>query len=390
MRGRLLILVGLILLLVVIVVVVLSTNLLGGGTSAPAATSVAGGGTTQQPVAPIATPIPRVSILISVQNLPRGYRFPDTEEALLNNVVAWRDFPEDTVPFDAMTFDQVEAAGGLERVIGDKIARTDIPREAYILSAQLVSDLSEIASVGSDAAAVLPADRVAVTIPIDRETSVGYAVRDGDFVDVLVSMLFVDVDEIFQSLAPNRFTLITQNADGTFTLTTSIEGRTDVTNLGPVVVSPSERQRPRMVVQRTIQAALVVHVGNFPLNGRFIGIAPTSTPVPQADSGSSSQTRATVPPPTAVPLPEIVTLGVTPQDAVILIWLREAKIPMTLALRSALDQSQSPTDDVTLDYIMSRFRIDVPGKRDYSIEPAIRSIRQLVTGEEISLTNPGN
>jgi hypothetical protein len=36
--------------------------------------------------------------------------------------------------------------------------------------------------------------------------------------------------------------------------------------------------------------------------------------------------------------------------------------------------------------MMQEFRIEVPARRDYSIEPAIRSIRQLVTGDIIDLS----
>jgi Flp pilus assembly protein CpaB len=83
--------------------------------------------------------------------------------------------------------------------------------------------------------------------------------------------------------------------------------------------------------------------------------------------------------------PDIITLGVAPQDAVVLTWAVEARIPITLALRSASDTSRVPTTAVTLDYIMNEFSISVPVKRPYAIEPAIRSIRQLIAGEEIRL-----
>jgi len=84
------------------------------------------------------------------------------------------------------------------------------------------------------------------------------------------------------------------------------------------------------------------------------------------------------PPPTPVPpRPDIITLGVTPQDAVLLTWAVEARLPLTLALRSATDTNQVPTEPVTLDYFMDTYRITVPGKREYTIEPALRSIRQL-------------
>jgi Flp pilus assembly protein CpaB len=378
MRGRLLILIGLIILLVAIVVVVV---ILPRGTQPTPPTSGTAVSQTQPDatLAPTPTPIPFVNIVIALQNLPRGLRFPTTIEELAN-YVAYSPWPESAVPFNALREDQ----GGLETVLG-KVARTDIFREQPILSTLLVEDLVNIANVGSDAAAVLPNDRVAVTIPINRVTSVGYALQDGDRVDVIISMLFVDVDEIFQSIQPNNITLFNVKENGDIEFVEGIAGRPDVTSLGPAIIGPSERQRPRLVTQRTIQDALVLHVGDFPLDGRFIGVPPTPTPVPDDDDDGGGGTPP--PPPTPIPPPDIVTLGVTPQYAVVLVWAIEAKLPLTLALRSATDTSRNPTQPVTLDFIMNEFRIDLPGRRDYTIEPAIRSIRQLLAGDEISL-NP--
>ena len=133
----------------------------------------------------------------------------------------------------------------------------------------------------------------------------------------------------------------------------------------------------------TIQDALVVHVGTFPLDGRFIGVPPTPTPVPEEQE--AAQGDAT-PVPTPTPArPDIVTLAVTPQEAVVITYYVEARIPVTLALRSASDTSRVPTDDVSLEYIMGTYGIELPPRLPYSIEPAIRSIRQLIAGETISL-----
>jgi Flp pilus assembly protein CpaB len=380
MRGRLLILVGLIILLVVIVLVVFVLN-----PPAPAPTT---DGTQQvvvieATVGPTPTPIPFVRIVIALQNLPRGYRFP-TAIADLANVVDYFPWPESAVPFNALREDQ----GGLEKVLG-QVARTDIFREQPILSTLLVPDLVSIANIGSDAAAVLPNDRVAVTIPINRVTSVGYGIQDGDHVDVIISMLFVDVDEIFQSIQPNNITLFSIKENGDIQFVQGVQGRPDVTSLGPAIIGPSERQRPRLVTQRTILDALVLHVGDFPLDGKFIGEPPTPTPVPQENTDESGGGGTPPPPPTPVPPPDIVTLGVTPQYAVFLVWAIEAKLPLTLALRSATDTSRQPTQPVTLDFIMNEFRINLPGRRDFTIEPAIRSIRQLLAGDEISLNQTG-
>jgi Flp pilus assembly protein CpaB len=372
-RMRLLIIFAILIVLVAVVVAVVLPSL---NRPAPQVSQTSGQQAVQQPQnqstpLPTATPLEIVEIVIAVQDLPRGFRIPP-------NAVTLGPYPKDLAPFNAIT--------SLEDVVG-KIARTDIYREQPILSNLVVEDLTDIARVGSDAAAILPSNLVAVSIPVDRITDVAYAIQDGDRVDIIMSMLFVDVDEIFQSIVPNSLTLFTIKEDGTINFLEAIEGRPDTTTLGPVIVGPSERQRPRLVTQRTIQDAFVVHVGNFPPNGRFIGVPPTPTPVPQtADQQQTGQN--TPPPPTATPArPDIITLGVPPQDAVVLTWAVEAHLPITMALRSANDTSRVPTDPVTLDYIMNQFNISLPVRRPYTIEPAIRSIRQLIAGDQIALSD---
>jgi Flp pilus assembly protein CpaB len=332
--------------------------------AAPASTSVA-----QQPEStqlPTATPIAFVDLVIAVQEIPRGMVIPP-------NAVALRPWPQAAAPFNGLS--------NLEDVIGQR-ARTDIFREQPILSNMVVEDLTDAARVGSDAAAVLPEDLVAVSLPMDRLTSVAYAVQDGDRVDLIISLLYVDVDEDFQSIVPNNVTLFRVSEEGGIQLLSAIAGRVDSTALGSVIVGPSERQRPRLTTQRTIQDALVVHVGNFPYDGRFIGVPPTPTPVPE-----ENQDQGTPPPPTALPpRPDIITLGVTPQEAVVITWLIEARVPVTLALRSASSTARVATNEVTLDYLMAQYGITVPGKRPFAIEPAIRSIRQLLTDGTIALT----
>jgi Flp pilus assembly protein CpaB len=363
---------------VVLVVVVVLPQLQG---VQPAPTAVAGvpsdtTGAQSQPQAqltlePTFTPEPRVEIVIAVQELGRG-------EVIPPNAVALREWPAYAVPFSAIT--------NLEDVVG-KIARTDIFREEPILSNAVVENLGDLARVGSDAAAVLPNGLVAVSIPIDRLTSVGYAIQDGDRVNLIVSLLYVDVDEEFQTRIPSELTLFTIEPEtNAITLQAGIEGRPDSSAAfapARVIVGPSEQQRPRLVTQMTIQDSLVIHVGTFPLDGRFIGVPPTPTPVPVEEQAAEGDAT---PVPTPTPSrPDIITLAVTPQEAVVITYLVEAKIPVTLALRSATDTSRVPTDDVTLEYIMGTYGIELPPRLPYSIEPAIRSIRQLIAGNSISL-----
>jgi Flp pilus assembly protein CpaB len=329
---------------------------------------------------PTATPMQFVEIVIAVQPLPRGIRIPP-------NGVQLRRWPAEVAPFNSFS--------SLEDVVG-KVARTDISREQPILQDMVTEDLTGLADVGSDLAAILPPGQVAIALPMDRLTSVAYAIQPGDRVDVIMSMLFVDVDDGFQTIVPNCFDLIvlvgtdvqSQRGEG------RICGRVDLeAQLGPVIISPSEVQRPRLVTQRTVQDARVMYLGDFPPDGRFLGVAPTPTPAPAEEGeaaaaeegGDTGGRRQATPAPTANTRPTIITLAVTPQDAVVLTWAVEARLPVTFVLRSATDTASYTTTSVTLDYLMSRYDITLPVKRGYTIEPAIRSIRQLFVGEEISL-----
>jgi len=316
---------------------------------------------------PTATPIEMVEIVIALQDLPRGFRIPP-------NAVTLSPYPRDVVPFNAIT--------NLEDVIG-RIARTDIFREQPILSNLVVEDLTEIGRVGSDAAAILPSNLVAVSVPLmDQYASVAYAMQDGDRVDIIISMVFVDVDEVYQSLVPNQVTLFNITEEG-IEFIPAQAGRPETSALGPVIIGPSEQQRPRLVTQRTVQDAFVVHVGRFPAGGRFIGIPPTPTPVPVEDPEADPNTP---PPPTPTPeIPTVITVGVSPQDAVALVWAIESRLPITFALRSASDTSRVPTTPVTLDYLMNEFNISLPVKRPFALQPAMSSIRDLMSAGRISL-----
>lgn len=125
-----------------------------------------------------------------------------------------------------------------------------------------------------------------------------------------------------------------------------------------------------------------MHVGNFPLNGELFGAVPTNTP---AGTPQPSQQQGTPRPQPTQAVPDIVTLGVTPQDAVVLVWFVEARLPITLTLRSAGDISEIPTQQVSLDFILETYRITPPIGREIALEPAITSIRQLIAFQEIRL-----
>jgi Flp pilus assembly protein CpaB len=381
-RGRLLILVVLVLLFVAAFLFVATRILLRP--RAPTAETPEGGIT----ITPLPTTPPTANILVAVQQLPRGFKIPP-------GAVDVREWPVPSIPTNAI----IVPAGTdpqliIQQEIIGKIARSDIAIEQPILTTLLVPDLDQIAEAGSDAAAVLPQGLVAISVPINRLSGVAYAIQDGDRVDVIVSFVVVDVDEEFQTILPNQVFPLFYGAagEGLGRSTASVEieegptllGRIDTIPPGDLAnVVPVEPQRPRLVSQRVIENAFVVHVGDFPLGGRFIAITNTPTPTPlptlapeQAEAGGEA-TPVPTPIPTATPaVPDVVTLGVTPQDAVVLTWAINSDVNLNLTLRSARDVPQVPTTSVTLQYMVETYNITVPPKLPYSLEPAIRSVVQ--------------
>lgn len=344
-----------------------------------------------------ATPLPPTQeltqILIAVQRIERGSVIPP-------DAVALRPWPLEAAPFNVIR--------SAEEVIGRR-ARTDIFVEQPIIAEMVVDNLADLADVGSDAAAIIPEGFYGISVPMDRITSVAYAIQPGDRVDIVVSLLYVDLDEEFQSILPNNINLVNfEIGEDGISISTGLDlnGRFesvqipltayDATTLTtrtlpvdwPVLVRPSENPRPRLITQRTVQDALVIHVGDFPADGRLFEDVPTPTPIPVEDDTQQQQGQNVPPPPTPEPpRPDIVTLAVSAQEAVMLTYLIESRVPLTFLLRAASDTSGVITDAVTLEYIMGEYDITVPPPTTFSIQPAIRSIRQLVAGNRITLDN---
>ena len=92
--------------------------------------------------------------------------------------------------------------------------------------------------------------------------------------------------------------------------------------------------------------------------GDWVAVAPT--PAPQGGGGQQA---------TPVPaVPQVATLEVDPQDALVLKYARENGAQMDIALRSARDvESRFSTEAVTLQYVFERFKVAVPPKLDYGI-----------------------
>ncbi len=242
------------------------------------------------------------------------------------------------------------------------------------ITVDMISDRPGINQPGSEAARVISPGLVAVSIPISRLDAVGYAIKDGDHVNVIATTLFVDVDSTFQSVLPNDTAVVTgtgfvqnqlpllsaQVAGGG---NASAQGRAelDPTLNQALYLVPSESQRPRLVSQMILQDIQVLHLGDFTTTSQDQTQA-TPTPAPGQNA------------PVVVAKPDIVTLIVAPQDAVTLTYLVSSGAKLTLALRAPDDTSRVETEAATLQYLLSQYAVPVPAKLPYAMDPRVDTL----------------
>ncbi len=297
-------------------------------------------------VEPSPTPPQTVGIVVAVQTIERG-------KQIMSDTVGLYEWPLEQVPPGALY--SVDEALGL-------YAMFDIPPGVPILTTIAVDTRSLVPAVPSDLPFKIPTGKVAIAVPINRLSSIGYALNPGDRVDAMASFLVLDLDEEFQTKLQNNQILAVPGQEAITFMTIEPGGRNRNPLLGFAALENSaEVQRPRLVAQLTVQNLMVLGVGDWITE-------PEPEPQPTPQSGQSSA-EATPEGPT---LPEIVTLVADPQDALALKFLREAGAIIDLALRSASDTEQTfTTESVTVQYIFARFDVAEPPKLPYGIEPGV-------------------
>jgi Flp pilus assembly protein CpaB len=277
-----------------------------------------------------------------------------------------------------------------KEAIGRKM-KLDVDSGILLMANMLGEDLSR---VGSDWALEIPKGQVAVSIPIDRQSAVAFGLRRGDYVNVIATMLFVDLDAIFQSKLPNTTAMLIapgpQGEPGTspVALTLDITGKGDAGILGrsevdavleqPYYTIPSESQRPRMVAQTLIQNVRVLWVGTFPQPEEEEKPTPTpaavavGTPTPASvpEQGQPAQQQPT-PTPKVITYPDIITLIVSPQDAVMLNYMLQSGARLSLVMRRFEDDTAMVTEPVTLQFLLDQYGIPIPVKLPYGLEPRV-------------------
>jgi pilus assembly protein CpaB len=295
-----------------------------------------------------------VDVYIAGQNIPQG-------GAITESVLTTMSIPQDKVVSVMYTRDE------LAQLTTNKIARFPLDQGVVITEAMVVDKSVAVAVEGPQWAALVPPGMTAISIPAGRLQLSGYSVGSGAHVNVNACFLFVDVDPSFQSSLPNNISVLTGTgvvADGLPTLSLGatpagegapVQGRLelDPSLQQPFYLVPREEQRPRPVCQLLLQDVTVLRVGNFPL------------------TETQTTTQGEAAPPQS---PDIVTLVVSPQDAITLTYLTYTNAQIQLALRNPSDQSRQATEAATLQFLLSQYNIPVPAKLPYALQPRLDSL----------------
>jgi pilus assembly protein CpaB len=252
-------------------------------------------------------------------------------------------------------------------------ARHDIDNGTPLTVGMLIDVNESLSDTGSIASLSIPKGMVAIPVPVSRGTSVAYALRPGDHVSVIGSFVVVDVDTEFQSMLPNAVggVISTGSAgEGQPSYLTvqvfpsgegTVVGRTELDPLlnELVYVMPSEAQRPRLVTQILMQDATILRYGEF----SYEDLRPE-----EPETVEGQPVEGEVPAAPEQKPPDIVTLIVTPQEAVALEHLMKSNIDITLALRASGDTDPIDTEAVTFQYMLETYNIPIPAKLPYGLE----------------------
>ncbi len=362
-RGRMLILIALVLLFGAAALYLILRVFSGGAGGV--------GGARATPESP-----DRVKVVIAAQDIVRGSAIPE-------NGVIESEFPADAV-VETMVTDRGQVVG--------RIARMDIARGVPITENMITEEPGDLLPTGSTASLSIPKGFTAISMPMTRLSGVAYAVQDGDQVDVLVSMLMIDVDQEFQSIAPSD-TLVLLGQD--LSLQTGVackevkqgdKGMECVNEVPPVLgriesvpdstvplyLVPKESQRPRLVSQRLISNATVLHVGTFKLPAEEQAGAAVAAPQGAGAPSDGQQAQPVIKP------PDVVTLIVTPQEALALNWAVRSGVDISLTLRAPNDTTEDRTTSVTLQYMVDTYRLTVPTKLPYALDLKLESPLNIV------------
>ncbi len=375
-RGRAFIYFALILiLLVVLLFAVAQMGMLpflgGGGSQTPTGGVI----DTNNPEAAVPTPEPeKVGIYVVSQDIKRG-EYISAERVILQEIDRLDDSED-------MFHEEDRTELFASRAIADLKPATPLERSMVV---------GRGASAGIPSFEI-PQGMVAVSIPVSKLSSVSYGLQKGDHVNLIVSLLFVDLDTNWQTKLPNRTGLLVAPGPVDENVTNisayissgdkfdpgpiegaySYMGRIEIEPSAntPVWVIQSEESRPRLISQTLLQDVVILQMGFFGQGTEELAQAAEATPDPMMEEEAAAPVEAGS--------PHVVTLVVTPQDAVTINYLLLSGASINMVMRSAGDSSRLETEAVTLQFLMDQYRIPNPAKLPYGTNKRIDAFPEFV------------
>ncbi len=306
---------------------------------------------TPEPVEETPIPVEYTEIVIAIQNIPRGMQIKVEDFA-----IELQKWPNDYLPIEYYT-DLAEIDG--------KYARMDIPRGLPVQPNMVGQPGGMLSAAGSAAALFGPEDRVAYAIPMDVQGGVAWAIRPGDHVDVVAALQLMSVDSEFQTQLPNQFFALPQNEGDT--ALSGVYGRFETLPNGqPALIYPSSPMIPSLVVQMTVQDAVVWHLGVWEdAEQKAAAEAQETAAAAEAEAAEggllgAGEEAAPTPPPTLVEYSDVepVTLLVKREDVLVLKYLLEMGADLDLVLRPAnFTSTVLQTQPVWLRYIIDKYQL---------------------------------
>jgi pilus assembly protein CpaB len=301
-----------------------------------------------------------VEVVVSLQTVPRGWLI--TEAELTTDMRVSSEIPSNVIirPEDAI----------------GRYARTDIFQGETLTYEDLVEDITLIGAYEYGPSSLVPPGFIAMSVPMDRLSSVAYGLEAGDYTDIMITFSFYQIDEQFQTYLPNAGVLfLDPNLEVSDPPPVDQEGIIILDPLGRfeelptgelVFVSPSQAQNS-VPIAMVLQNARVIQVGAY--EPRPAAEPPTPTPEPAEEGEPTPTPGGAVDQATATPeAPQVIVVALQPQQQLFLKYALEVNANVDFALRGVNDGQLYEIQNIDLSFFLERYNIEVPPNFNYSVE----------------------
>lgn len=332
-----------------------------------------------------------VEVVISNNTIPRGFQLTENELETEIRLI-------DQVSPNMIT--DIEDAIGL-------FTRKGVFQGETLTYEALATDLREIGQEDFGPSSLIPPGFVAMSVPYDRVSGVGGGIEAGDSIDILISFLLIPVDEEFQTPLHNSAVLyvneeievVDENGDVTIQnvripFLIEPQGRYEELATGDLAnIAPSEAQARGQHVAFVIQNAAVIEVGQWIPPVPPLLPTPTLSPEQEEELAETGQNPEDL----EVTLSELanevneaiaalkdplqadsILIALPPQQQITLKYALETNSSIDFALRGEGDGQLYATENVSLEYVLDRFNIEIPPNFTFVVNTDDNTFREIV------------